>query len=534
MRGSLKQLLSRRNLALIVLGLIVIASAAASWTKIRSMSPYPRHWDEQKIAGRAAKILKTGDLNPHFFRYPSLPIYITAAAFIGGLVDAASHLEVESTDDIGKVGFPHYDQPRLFVWAHGMLVVVGLIGMVLAGALARAVGGKEELLFLTPLIMCFSSLYIFQSTYLNVDIFGACAVLLNLLVLVSAIRGARLDKLPVVPGILVGVATACKYNLVLIAVSWVTAYLLTDIRRSARQLAVLLVVALLSFLIATPFALLDLSSFLSDVLKEIHHYKSGHKWFENEAGFAQLLYYGGKLTEDYGLVVPLLALIGIGHTLRTRRRELSCILAFVIVYTGFMSLQQTSFIRNLLAIFVLVAVFAAAGAFELGAWLRKLLAQRGWIRLCWAGPAMVAVLVLVTIPWSRISESYSVVTDSRLLALDWLEEHAAGKTVYVPERLGFDARPLGNRVKVETYDMEETAQLLNRVGSSDALLIVGSFDYSRRFGVDDRVLEYRRLTGELPVIVELGERPIFLNYFTPVPRGNPAFAITRAQLSRDR
>jgi hypothetical protein len=498
-------------LALIALGLIIIASAAASWAKIRSMSPYPRHWDEQKIAGRAGKILKTGDLNPHF-------------------VDAASHLEVESTEDIGNVGFPHYDQPRLFVWAHGMLVVVGLIGMVLAGALARSVGGKEELLFLTPLILCFSSLYLFQmNAYLNVDIFGASAVLLNLLLIVFTIRGGKLDRLPLVPGILVGVATACKYNLVLIAVSWVTAYLLTDVRRSPRQIAVLLLVAVLTFLIATPFALLDLNSFLSDVLKEIHHYKSGHQWFENEAGLPQLLFYCGKLTDDYGLVLPLLALIGIGQTLRTRRREVTCILAFVVVYTGFMSLQQTSFIRNLLPIFVVVAVFAAAGAFEIGAWLRKRLVQWGWIRLCWAGPAMVAVLVIVTIPWSRISESYSVVTDSRLLALDWLEENAAGKTVYVPERLGFDARPLGDRVKVETYDMEENDQLLKRAGSLDALLIVGCFDYSRRFKSDDRALEYRRLTSELPVIAELGGRPIFLNYFTPVPRGNPAFTIARAQ-----
>ncbi|MFN2286438.1 MAG: glycosyl transferase family 39, partial [Anaerolineae bacterium] len=38
--------------------------------------PYLAHTDEPTQYNPAINILKTGDLNPHFFNYPSLTIYL--------------------------------------------------------------------------------------------------------------------------------------------------------------------------------------------------------------------------------------------------------------------------------------------------------------------------------------------------------------------------------------------------------------------------------------------------------------------------
>ena len=41
--------------------------------------PYVAHTDEPTQYNPAIRILTTGDLNPHFFNYPSLPIYLYSA-----------------------------------------------------------------------------------------------------------------------------------------------------------------------------------------------------------------------------------------------------------------------------------------------------------------------------------------------------------------------------------------------------------------------------------------------------------------------
>ena len=46
--------------------------------------PYVAHTDEPTQYNPAIRILTTGDLNPHFFNYPSLPIYLYSAVMRAG------------------------------------------------------------------------------------------------------------------------------------------------------------------------------------------------------------------------------------------------------------------------------------------------------------------------------------------------------------------------------------------------------------------------------------------------------------------
>ena len=64
--------LGDRLLLLVIVVLAFLLRAAQAHSGL----PYIHNWDEPQIASHAIKMLKTGDLNPRFFCYGSLLIYL--------------------------------------------------------------------------------------------------------------------------------------------------------------------------------------------------------------------------------------------------------------------------------------------------------------------------------------------------------------------------------------------------------------------------------------------------------------------------
>src|SRR6476620_3600781 len=67
--------------------------------------PYLHYWDEPQTASTALNIIKSGDLNPHFFRYGSLLIYACVLAdfvyyFFAHDLSLSSNLHLDSISDV--------------------------------------------------------------------------------------------------------------------------------------------------------------------------------------------------------------------------------------------------------------------------------------------------------------------------------------------------------------------------------------------------------------------------------------------------
>ncbi len=75
----------------------LIVFACVFWGAFADIdAPFVYHPDEPDVVGRAVTMLVTGDLNPHWFHYPTLPIYLYAAVFkaLGLFVDIPLELGV--------------------------------------------------------------------------------------------------------------------------------------------------------------------------------------------------------------------------------------------------------------------------------------------------------------------------------------------------------------------------------------------------------------------------------------------------------
>ena len=120
--------------------------------------PYLAHTDEPTQYNPAIRIIKTGDLNPHFFNYPSLTIYIdTVVLYLGFLVgrllgafESVADLQPIRTVQmaVGVVG-----NPGLLLLGRATTALIGTLTMHLGRPVAELItqfqhlhSGLDELL----------------------------------------------------------------------------------------------------------------------------------------------------------------------------------------------------------------------------------------------------------------------------------------------------------------------------------------------------------------------------------------------------
>ncbi len=512
-----------------VLALVLIA-AAALWVRvelIRGSLPYPLHEDERHLTGLGQKIVTTGDYLPHWYRYPSPPIYVTAASLVAGFLLASSRQELETVDQIGCLTFPYYEHSTIVLPARLLFALLSVLGLVFAAVIGWRLSGSLLVLVLAPLLLAASFTYLGYSwEYLNVDMFGCFFALLALLYLTRRTVGGGIAERCLVPGVLCALTIGSKYNLWPIVVPFLLHLVLRE-RRFVLRGALFLATTVLVFLATTP-CLFDLPAFLNDVGLEIRHYARGHADFTSESGLAQVSFYLDHLRANFGPLVLVLALIGAARSFFVDWRRAAILLSYPLVLLSYMCAQKVHFIRNVVSVFPFCALFAALGlafvARSAANWFERRWPARASAR--WTAPSCAIILLCACafgLPWPALARAYDLSPDSRNLASDWLLAHAApGSTIYVPEELELDCRPLHD-YGVRAFKLLGRPEDVLRAARSDqeelyflaALEEAGSWD---------------DLSREVVPIVWFGSRRLRSDSHRVLgPGGDPRFAICAAR-----
>jgi 4-amino-4-deoxy-L-arabinose transferase-like glycosyltransferase len=316
----LRRLYVKHNQILDGLLLALLAGALRLWGLGFDL-PNLYHRDEARYVSIPLNMLKTGDLNPHFFNYPTLFFYLLAIAYALYFLFMASHGSLSNLNGLslpeqvmeGVVG--RATMPSQLLLGRGVAVLCSVLTVLLVYWLARKVYGRRAGL-IAALLLCFSPTHIRNSHFVAPDVpmlFVSTAVLcLAYLVLV---RGWRRDY--VLTGLLVGLACSTKYNAYAVLVPFLIAHVL---QRGVRIDADILLAGLacgVGFLAGTPYSVLDLPAFLNGLAFELRHYATvGDPGSEGQNAW---LWYGAYLLRWEG-VLPLLALgEGLRGTLMKRK-----------------------------------------------------------------------------------------------------------------------------------------------------------------------------------------------------------------------
>ena len=359
--------------------LFLLAAGLRVWG-VQWALPYVIHVDEPKIVDAGVRIVKSGDLNPHLFIWPSLVIYLQAAIYQLNLLWGTWRGIYSGPNALPDSNHILALAPDLYLWGRTFSALVG--GAAVAGVygLGRAIFGRGAGL-VAALLLLTSPLHVEYSHYLVTDVtMGA----LGLAVLAASWRLAThpAPRVALLAGALVGLCAAAKYNGVYIALVPATALLIAEFRlriadwqagadqqanrsasafhdlRSARRtlkwLAAMIAVAALVFLIANPYLILDWPDWSRGFLFQVNDYKPAGTLAD------MLVSFGNQLRDLWrtdpailasgglgGVALLIEAVVRRGHP-GHRGRAAALLLPFPLVYAALMARFEETFERNLI------------------------------------------------------------------------------------------------------------------------------------------------------------------------------------------
>ena len=370
--GGLPRRFAWAGLALVLAG----ALALRIWG-IREGLPYVYHVDEAAHFVPRAIEMSGLHLNPHYFANPPALTYLLHIVFairFGGHAGVAREAALHPAEV--------YLVARATVAALGVLAVwlLYVLGSRLFG---RAVG------LLAAALEAVAFLPVFYSHLALNDVPALVPLTASLIGSVGIMkRGRTRDYL--LAGIALGLATATKYTagvaiLPLLAATVIRHLDVRTQRRSAggargmpapAGLLVAAVCALLAFLAANPYTLLDFHHFVNELAHEssVAEEAGGKLGSPHELG---VLYYLWSFTWGLG-IVPALAALGGAVMVWVRDRRLGWLLTpMVIAYLAFMGTEDRYFGRWLMPLLPVACVLAAFFALTLvGAFARALARTR--------------------------------------------------------------------------------------------------------------------------------------------------------------
>ncbi|HEU4325896.1 MAG TPA: glycosyltransferase family 39 protein [Roseiflexaceae bacterium] len=344
--------------------------------------PYVEHPDEPALVEVAVRMVREGDLHPRNFLYPSLFFYAMAGvtwlhAWWGvqqGLYGSLADLPVDT--------YLYTSAPDLYLWNRALSVVLGALTVPALAALGWRMFDRRVAL-LAALLLAVARFHVEHSHFITTD---AATGLWVVLALLGAWRVASDGGWSgyLLGGLACGLAAGTKYNAGVVALALAAAHLLfwrADSLRASGRLLACGALSLLTFVLTTPYALLDWPRFLAALRFNAEHYASGShgdmvgRWPLGEYAevlWTLLLFPSGTLV----LLVVLPVLV------RRFPRQSALVGLVVVAELALLLSYAVHFVRNLLPIVPLLLLLLAAGAVALTDWLRQRLAERGpaWAR----------------------------------------------------------------------------------------------------------------------------------------------------------
>ena len=398
--------------------------------------PYIYHPDEPGYIIISQNIFKTGDLNPHFFNYPSLFFYINALAYIPyyllGKLIGIFHTPNDILPPISLVmGVTMAQMPTTVLLGRIITVGFGVGTVVLVYFSGKQITGRKSVGILASLMTAILPTTVWHSRLITPDTFVTFFASASFLASILVYQQGRTWQYAVA-GICVGLTASSKYNGGLIILPLFLAHFLRYSKVAFKQpkLYLALLLCVVGFLATTPYAILDSANFVNDLKFEAKHYSTGHAGMEGNS----LEWYLNYMWET-GSSLYLLAVLGVLYGFITRPKETGLLSIFPLVYFPFISsfvvrndrtfLPLTPFLLLSAALF-LVTLFDKVGKLQKKFWKM--------VFLTLLASLTIAVLAL---PFSKtIADARHLTTvNSRETARIWIDNNL----------------PPGAKIAIESY-----------------------------------------------------------------------------------
>lgn len=355
-----------RPLSIFSIAAILCLAAWLRYPFISEGLPFFYKEDEAHHFNRVVNMVKSGDLNPHYFHKPSLHLYLRMPIVTLGVYWAKARGHIESVDDIvthdpfGKGDYAFsVSHPGIVKWNRAFSVGLSLGMVLLTWLISQKLCAGLFIGISSTLLVAVSPELVSYSAVVGVDGLMAFMCLLTVY-LTLCLWGAFSVKRLVLAGLVSGLAVSSKYNALPISVLPLLALLLQG-KREVRLILVALLTPALGFFLGSPYILVSIPLFIQHLRYEIWHYAiAGHEGHMAKPGIEQGIFYAKWLVNDaLGVVGASLGLIGLLVLFFRKKTKEVVFLAFPVLYATLMIFQKVNFERNMLVIVPFVAICAA-------------------------------------------------------------------------------------------------------------------------------------------------------------------------------
>jgi hypothetical protein len=405
----------------LALGTLLLVSLALRLWGIKQGLPYSYNSDEATHFVPRAIGFFGHDLNPHYFLNPPAYSYLLFIVFElwFGSADAVRHLYTT-------------DPTALFVVARVVAAGLGTASVLLLYLAGRRLFNRDVGL-LAAAILGLGFLPVFYSHLALNDVPTLAPISLALYGIAGVLRRGRARDYAL-SGLGIGLAAATKYTGGVMLFCLVFAALCDGGEdrplRAARHLLLAGLVAVLAFVAANPYALLDPHSFFSGLGQQASLSAGPDPVKLGTRAGNGLGYYLWTFTWGLGWLPSLAAFGGAALLIVRRRIGLALVifpaLVFFLIYMGG---QPRYFGRWVMPVFPLVALLAAYGAIEMIRWLRARPVS---------GPLLGITAAVLLLGQSAVADIHDDAvlsrSDTRNLVRSWMVAHvpAGSKVVIEP------------------------------------------------------------------------------------------------------
>ncbi|MEO8481186.1 MAG: phospholipid carrier-dependent glycosyltransferase [Acidobacteriota bacterium] len=334
---------------LVVLAAIVAVGAILRFWQLRAGVPYSLGVDEPQIMDRAVRMMKTADFNPHFFDWPSLTIYLQFVVACLSFMWGAMHGTWNNLDQVSAANF--------YVTGRALTAAMGSGTVLLTFCAARRWGTVTGLL--AAALMALMPYHVRESHYVLADVPTAFFTTLAWLLSMRALERPTFSAFAWA-GVSAGLAASCKYNGSIALLMPLLAAIITGGTpgRIVQRLVTIVAAAGAAFLVGTPYALLDLPSFLNDYARLAAIFARSRG---GEPGWSIYLKHLRGSMGTPGLVLAALGIV-IAATrvaLGPARARWAVLLVFPLVYFDVMATSFQIYGRYTLPLLPFTCAFAA-------------------------------------------------------------------------------------------------------------------------------------------------------------------------------
>ncbi len=340
--------------------LLLVALVLRIWG-IQCGLPYEYHGDEAFIIMHALKF-GTGDLNPHWFVYPTLEMYILfmvyALYFIFGYLTGIFH-------GVKDLAIQYFTDPT---WFFILARAISAFSAVLTVLFVYLIGKKifdSRVGLLGAFFLSFSPLHVLHSHSAKPDILMVFLLMVSFYFSMKVFLEAK-TKDYLLAGLFSGLAASTKYPGAIGIIGLIAANFLRGSQYKNFRLVdffdkrVFFAVFFLpiGFLIGTPFALLDFSTFSNFIAG--HYQQSKIGWLGTEGlGGVWSKVFTDYLLQALGLLVEIGSISGLAYYLLKRERKVILIGTVPVVFYLLMARSNLSFAHYWLPTLPFLVLIAA-------------------------------------------------------------------------------------------------------------------------------------------------------------------------------